>query len=198
MALDIGSLVPDRISLARRPAAMKPGSHFVQLYDDDPSLLNSVRSFFGNGLRMGDAAICLASREHLAGIEDALVEEGVDLEPAKRSDAYIPVDAAEALAHIAPDGGMPDQTLFSTYVGDLIVRAANSGRHVRIFGEIVALMWASGNAPAAMHLEELWNDLAEVYPFQLFCAYPVHAFGPDEGSLVTGMCAQHTHVLPPA
>ncbi|MDP8931195.1 MAG: MEDS domain-containing protein [Actinomycetota bacterium] len=49
------------------------------------------------------------------------------------------------------------------------------GRDVRIYGEMVALLWEEGNILAAMALEDLWNQFAGSRAFSLMCAYPMNA-----------------------
>jgi hypothetical protein len=43
---------------------------------------------------------------------------------------------------------------------------------VRVFGEMVSLLWDAGLIDAAVELEVLWNELGVQYPFSLLCAYP--------------------------
>jgi two-component system CheB/CheR fusion protein len=68
---------------------------------------------------------------------------------------------------------------------------------VRIFGEMVALLWADGMHQAAIELEAQWNALANTLPFTLLCAYPLAGFGSeaDETSF-REICAHHAHVVP--
>jgi anti-sigma regulatory factor (Ser/Thr protein kinase) len=70
---------------------------------------------------------------------------------------------------------------------------------VRVFGEMVALLWQEGNVPAAISLESLWNRLARVQRFSLLCAYPTTSLT-DAGDLdaVRQVCNVHSEVLPPA
>ena len=93
--------------------------------------------------------------------------------------------------------GIPNSAKFAASIGELIAQAAKGGRNVRVFGEMVALLWAAGNVAGAISLEELWNGLAETHPFQLFCAYPVHAFKGDDLVPLREVCHQHSHVIPP-
>jgi hypothetical protein len=51
-----------------------------------------------------------------------------------------------------------------------------SNQPLRIFGEMVAVLWNDGKHDAALSLEELWNDLREEHDFSLFCAYPLKCF----------------------
>lgn len=77
-----------------------------------------------------------------------------------------------------------------------VSRAVESAHNVRIYGEMVAVLWDEGNVAAAIALEDLWNDLATRYPFSLFCAYPMRAF--DTDASIEGyrtICGQHSTVL---
>src|SRR4029434_1895112 len=68
---------------------------------------------------------------------------------------------------------------------------------VRVFGEMVALLWAEGNMDAALQLEMLCNDLVTLHPFSLLCAYPLRGFtqATHAQPLLT-ICAAHSHVIP--
>jgi PAS domain S-box-containing protein len=109
---------------------------------------------------------------------------------------YISLDAAATLAEFMVDGAL-DPKRFVELVGDIILRTGQGRSRVRIFGELVALLWASGNREEAIHLEELWNGLAQVYSFSLFCAYPMHGFGGEAYEVeFAEICRQHSHVIP--
>jgi signal transduction histidine kinase len=97
--------------------------------------------------------------------------------------------------------GLPNAALFSTVIGGILDQAlaATGGKTPRIaaFGEMVALLWARGNDPAAVRLEQLWNTLARTYPLTLRCAYPMTDFSrEDHSDSFLKICAQHSHVIP--
>jgi len=78
-------------------------------------------------------------------------------------------------------------------IGSLVEGVANRTRHVYVFGEMVAILWADQNYDAALELEELWNELACRVPMTLLCAYPSAAFELDE----TGqrrICGAHSEL----
>jgi PAS domain S-box-containing protein len=77
-------------------------------------------------------------------------------------------------------------------------RAARAGARVRVFGEMVDLLWRAGNHVAAVRLEELWNELARLQCFMLLCAYSMGNFYmPGDGELYDKVCNRHSHVIPP-
>ena len=74
------------------------------------------------------------------------------------------------------------------------MRPSGGNGKVRVFGEMVDLLWRS-NQPAAIRLEQLWNDLIEGSDLSLFCAYStshVHDTFPE------ALRAPHSHIIPSA
>jgi PAS domain S-box-containing protein len=171
--------------------------HLVQFYESEISLLNAVSAFIIGGLRVGDACIVLSTREHRKSFLEYLQREGVDVSAAEAQGRYIWVDAAEILLKFMV-AGMPEPGRFVEVVGGAIVQAAQGQRHVRVFGEMVALLWSQGSCAAALALEELGNDLQNLFPdTSLFCAYPMYLFErQDFGKEFLKICLQHSHVIP--
>jgi hypothetical protein len=67
--------------------------------------------------------------------------------------------------------------------------------NVRAYGEMVDILWQQGKRAAALALEEMWTDLAEVFPFDLLCAYAMAPFcdAPGTGAL-SAVCDAHSDV----
>ncbi len=86
---------------------------------------------------------------------------------------------------------------FLELIGNKIVDASKDHRPVRIFGELVALLWAEEKRREAIQLEAYWNTWLKKYPFQLMCAYPLHDLSRQayERDFVE-LCQSHTHVIP--
>jgi hypothetical protein len=146
-----------------------PTLHFAQFYRDDTTLLDTLTGFVGAGLNAGETAIVIATPEHLRSLWLRLARFGVYLERSVREDRFVTLDAATALTSFMV-GEMPDEGLFNSFVEGLLRRATLNGRHVRAFGEMVALLWASGLAAATVRLEFLWQQYCERHSFSLFCA----------------------------
>lgn len=170
--------------------------HAVQFFETDAFLVDRVSAFIGVGLRAGDACIVFATQPHREGFERRLVADGLDIAAAIAQGQYVSCDAVATLPRFMVDG-LPETVKFAEVVGDVIARAAQGERRVRIFGELVALLWAEGKQAAAVRLEELWNALAQTYSFSLFCAYPMHGFdGEMYEAQFAEICQQHSHVMP--
>src|SRR5262249_38262973 len=154
-----------------------------------------VARFVGAGLGAGDAVVVIATTPHLAVLDQSLAARGVELAVACEQGRYVRLDAAETLAQVMVEG-LPDPTRFATVVGGKIAHAARRHARVRVFGEMVAVLWAQGEREAALRMEELWNDLASTLPFSLLCAYPLTAFGRDlDGKQLLEVCGRHSHVV---
>ncbi len=175
---------------------MSKSEHFVQFCETDAFLMNSVSEFIGAGLRAGDACIVIATKPHRESLEERLQGDGLEVAAALKRGQYVSIDAAATLSKFMVDG-WPEPERFAEVVGSMIARAEKGWRHVRIFGELVAFLWADGNPAAVIRLEELWNDLGKTHSFSLFCAYPMHGFGGEVyKEEFSEICRQHSRVIP--
>src|SRR5262245_22606623 len=149
--------------------------HVILVYEADVHLVDAVSHFVSTGLAAGEAAIVVATLPHQEQLDARLRAHGVDLATACAQGQYIALDAAETLAQFMVDG-WPDAQRFADIIGGIIARAGSRYPHVRVFGEMVALLWAAGHGDATLHLEALWHDLLKTYAFPLLCAYPIRGF----------------------
>jgi signal transduction histidine kinase len=175
-------------------------AHSVQFYGDDAFLIDDLTRFLGSALGGGSACVVIATKAHRNQLARRLKSLGLDIGFAARQGRYISLDAAETLSKFMLDG-KPDAAHFSEVVGAVLARAAVSAEgeppRVAAFGEMVALLWAEGNCEAALHLEQLWNDLSSTHSFDLHCAYPMSLFPQaEDGRPIENICAAHSHVVP--
>jgi two-component system NtrC family sensor kinase len=176
--------------------SMGASNHFVQLYEGDAHLLDTVSRFTHTALQTGEAAVVIATRSHRHQLEARLSAQGVDLTLVREQGQYIALDAAETLSLIMR-GSCPEAQCFGDVIGGIIERAGSRHARVRVFGEMVALLWAEGKGDAALRLEELGNELTTRYAFSLFCAYPMRAFPEvEDARKFLQLCAEHSHVIP--
>ncbi len=171
--------------------------HFVQFYEADDFLLNSLGGFIGAGLGAGEGCVVVAGKPHRDGLDRWLQASGLDLKDARAAGRYVSLDAAETLATFMVDG-RPEPERFNEVVGRIVEQAerAGSGR-VRVFGDMVAHLCGGGQHDAAINLEGLWNGLRESHSFPLFCAYPLTNFeGRSLTSSLAEVCAAHSAVIP--
>ncbi|MEX0789218.1 MAG: MEDS domain-containing protein [Actinomycetota bacterium] len=168
--------------------------HLVEFYESDELLVDSVRDFFTPALQACAPVILVATAAHRAAIIDALEARGFDIEAARRQEEFVDLDAAETLSRFMV-GNFPDPARFEQVVGELIRSVGKGSQELRIYGEMVALLWDEGNRNGALRLEELWNNLSRTQPFTLLCAYPLTSidWGSDSAQF-RGICSTHTSV----
>jgi PAS domain S-box-containing protein/excisionase family DNA binding protein len=170
--------------------------HFVQFYESDAHLVDSVAAFATKPLQGAEGVILIATAGHLKRIEQELEVRGVDAAEARAKGQYVALDAAETLDKFMV-GNLPDPTRFTETIGGVISALAEKWAGVRAFGEMVSLLCAAGNREGAIRLEELWNELGAKHAFSLFCAYPMNLFsGPEDARSFGEVCACHSIVIP--
>jgi hypothetical protein len=171
-----------------------PCEHAVQIYEDDDVFLQALTDFVASGLREGEGVVIIASPPHLFALEDRLDALHVDLDTARYRDQYITLDAEATLARFM-ENGWPSAERFHVLVEEILGRARGSGRRVRAFGEMVAILWSRGYPGATVQLEHLWQNLCRTEKFSLFCAYPKAGFTQDAAASIREICAVHSRVV---
>jgi len=176
----------------------QPGQHLVQLYGGDRrSLVRNVCRYLRVGLKRGDGLLAVATLEHSSAFASELRKDP-GYQRAVGEGRLLFLDAHATLAHFMV-GGRPSWERFDAKVGGALQHlAARVGRAgLRVYGEMVGILWSAGRVDAALSLEELWNRELERHPASLFCAYPIDLF--DASSVtdgVHGLVCAHTHLVP--
>ncbi len=173
-------------------------SHEVGFYSDDAGLLDDLTRFIEAALKAGNAAIVVATESHRDSLLLRLQAQGLDIGADIEQGRYIALDAADALAKFMLRD-VPDPVQFLHVLGNLISTAAKTvkGKQARvaIFGEMCHLLWAQGNAEAAIQVEKLGNQLAKTYDVDILCGYSVrNVQGGMESHIFQRICAEHSAV----
>lgn len=182
--------------MPHRESTVLPHDHAVIFYDDDAELVTGVADFIVAGVGCDEPAIVVATAEHRGLIDETLVRLGLDLATARTTGRLVMLDAEATLSTFLRDGIL-DAAGFGSTVGTLIDSAAAGGRRVRVFGEMVALLWQGGNVAGALELEAMWNGLAMQRWFTLLCAYPLSVLGDAPLDDVERVCDVHSSLTPP-
>jgi DcmR-like sensory protein len=157
--------------------------------------MESLAGFVEGGVKAGETVIIIATEIHTNALNKRLNAQGIDVNSLCLSDHYIPINAEKALSKFIVNG-WPDEKLFLKLVKELIARArGETERKVRVYGEMVALLWAQGHNGATVQIKHLWNKLCETEPFCLFCAYPKVGFNQKENDSLAHVCLTHTKVI---
>ena len=167
--------------------------HGVYFYEDDAFLIDNVAHFVKSGLDRQETVIVVATEEHRSDLKARLMANNVIGLFTPADGRYLTLDAASTLSLFMFDG-WPEERLFLKVIGQIIASIAQQGP-VRIYGEMVAVLWAQGRHRAAIRLEELWNALAKEREFSLLCGYPASALvQPGVSSALEEVCACHSEI----
>jgi CheY-like chemotaxis protein len=172
--------------------------HEVGFHSDDISLLDDITQFIGTALKAGNAAIVVATEPHRNSLLPRLQAYGVDTATVIEQGRFISLDAADTLSAVMLDG-MPDPVRFLRHLGNLITTTAEAAQgeqgRVAVFGESVHLLWAQGNAEAAIQFEKLGNQLTKTYDVDILCGYSVgRVQGGMDRETFQRICAEHSAV----
>lgn len=171
-------------------------AHSVYFYEEPTTLFEIVARFVSGGLGSGDRVLVIVTAAHrdgvLARLDPSLVAQ------ASSTKHLVILDAHETLAKIT-SGATIDRDLFDTTLDHLVAELCDGAPNTRIraYGEMVDVLWRSGEADAALGLEDLWREANQRHPFTVLCAYAMGHFY-DEADAERGrarVCDRHTHVI---
>jgi hypothetical protein len=165
--------------------------HAVQFYEDDQFLCGIVADFSHEGLEKGEAVILVATAPHRREVERRLTERGIDVGGLQESGQLVLLDARQTLETFMVDGTM-DRDLFLSKLRS-VMEAATAGWHraLRVYGEMVDLLWGEENHGAAIALEETWNAYAKTSSTRVLCGYAM-----NDAPELARVRELHTDVLP--
>lgn len=168
--------------------------HAVRFYENEKSLSQIVANFLAVGLDDGEPGIVIATPAQRGAIVRALVPRGVDVVSLQRAGNLVLLDAEDTLATFVANGKL-DANAFEDGMCAVITRACRGRTDctVRIYGQMVDILWKDGEQKLAIRLEMLWNKLANTRTFSLLCGY---AMGPFyKNANFNDICRHHTHVV---
>jgi anti-sigma regulatory factor (Ser/Thr protein kinase) len=175
----------------------EPHDHVVNIYGAETDLIEDVCRFLADGLAADEAVVVIATEAHEAAFAHGIGQRGVDYAAACRAGRYRYLAADAALANFTVDNTLSRDRFVET-IGGVIAEAASGGHRVRAYGEMVAVLWDSGDVAAAVELEEMWNELALIHRFSLYCSYSEQSLtGAADLAGVQQVCTRHSDVVPP-
>jgi DNA-binding NarL/FixJ family response regulator len=172
--------------------------HEVQFYSDDALLLDTFARFIAVAIKAGRAAIVIISESHRDCLVSRLKAQGIDVDATAERGTYIQLDANKTFSTFMVND-MPDSTRFFQVVGGLIEAAAKAARQqhhgVVACGEGTSVLWAEGNADAAIRVEQLWDEVGKALGVDILCGYALSSFhGEEDEHVFQNICAEHSAV----
>jgi hypothetical protein len=172
------------------------GSHLAHTYVDEQFLVEGVCKFVASGLRQSEAALVIATPAHAAAFINKFEQDGLDTAAVIKSGQLKFIDADELLSSLMLDGA-PDWKLFEATVSKIIGDLKTQHERIRLYGEMVNILWQKEEFRSAIVLEGFWNRLAKTEAFTLLCGYSIDNLSQDayEGPLQC-VCNAHSHFIP--
>jgi anti-sigma regulatory factor (Ser/Thr protein kinase) len=171
-----------------------PHDHVVQFYEHDDDLVGAVCAYLIDAIRADEVAVAVVTPEHAIALQDGLLMAGIDPTAEQDRGNLVIMDAVETLARFMVHG-WPEEVAFDGVIGSLMSAAGARGQRVRVFGEMVAVLWDEGRVNAAIELEGLWNELGRQMSFSLYCAYGCHPVDGEPRPEFDVVCKLHSAVI---
>jgi anti-sigma regulatory factor (Ser/Thr protein kinase) len=183
------------MTVARADIAVGSDEHAVHFYERESDLSRTVGRYLVDAAQAGAVAIVVATEAHRGAFVAELEAAGLDAAASCRSGTLVLLDAAATLAKLTRKGRV-DRDAFHHVIGGVLRERAKGGRPLRVFGEMVALLWENGNVLEAIELEKLWNELGDELEFSLLCAYRSElASEPGQAEALRQVCQLHSSVF---
>jgi hypothetical protein len=122
----------------------------------------------------------------------------VDVRSAQARGQLLVVDADELLPRFMR-GAMPDPPVFKGVFSDVVRQARASGGYeqVRVWGEMVDVLWERGDVAASMNLEDQFDQLGRKSDIAIFCSFLMDNFNGDvHEHMLPRLGTNHSHLIP--
>jgi anti-sigma regulatory factor (Ser/Thr protein kinase) len=179
-------------------AALAPRTHqhAVAFHEHDDELVRVLARFTIDGLAQDERVIVVATGPHRAALDIALLDEGIEPNQERATGRLTTLDAHATLDAFRLEGSLA-RDRFAATARAIVRDALAEGSRVRVFGEMVALLWEQGDVAGALELEAFWAELLDEVDIEVLCGYPTSALGDARLGDVSEVCALHSTVHPP-
>ena len=173
-----------------------PHQHVVQFYKTNaPLLISNVSHYVCEGLAAGENAIIIATSAHMADFRGGLATAGCDVKAAELDRRLLFLDTQQMISRFIMDRG-PDWARFESTI-QAVIDSLAPARGLRAYGEMVGVLWQSGEFTNAIVLEDYWNRFLQSRGCSLFCAYPIDVLDSEFQTCgVEALLCDHTQLLP--
>jgi EAL domain-containing protein (putative c-di-GMP-specific phosphodiesterase class I) len=172
--------------------------HGVQLYESEPFLTRSASEFLSTGAARGEASILVCTPGHWESLEREMNQQGFDIHEATRCGRFLMCTVDEQLALFMREG-KPDLELFRQWFSCILlrVRPAGSSYRIRLFTEMVAVLWQREQRDAALQIVSFSEQVGRTTEISVLSPYPTQLCEtPEQETHFLAMCAGHKEVWP--
>lgn len=177
------------------------GNHTVQICLNESSQVDLVTNYIKEGLLNGEAVIIIANpklRQIIKSKMGVFSFNGKNIQELQVQGQIKLFDAESILSTLRIDGVL-EEDLFHECVAVPIYNAKSNYGKVRIFGEMVDILWKENQHDMAMQLEAFWNNLSSTQEFKFLCTYTLNMLSPNAyDEKLEQICKYHSHLAPVA
>lgn len=167
-----------------------PRGHAMHLYGDRGPLADVLAEWVHEGAQANEAAILLVGAETRSHLERALSARDLVAEALRKRGAIVVLHAEDVLTGLLVNGKL-DAGAFERVVASVIRRTATRHPGVRVFTELVDLLWRERRPTLAVEMERMWNRFREEIPFRLLCAYDGANTRDDDSAWLARLYDEH-------
>ena len=148
--------------------------HALAHEESEEFLCERVSHFLCEGLERGERLLVITTPPHWSAFQVRLRQRRVDVDELLRSGRLAMLDAKEAIGQFMIDGRADWTRFLSTFGAHLESVRGQPEAPLRVFAELVDLLWRAGHPEAALEVEEFWNELAGLHRLEVLCVFDLH------------------------
>jgi hypothetical protein len=171
-----------------------PCDQIVQVYENETVFYNTLEGFAGDGILKKEKVVIIATPEHLQYLERRMRIQKFDIDQLKKEGLYITMEAEKCLNLFSSKNKL-NKDKFLDFILPLVRTSESHNHKVRIFSEMVALLWAKGALDARQTMVEFWKELLNKNCYCIYCAYPKSGFLPGKETQIQSICDSYSKVI---
>jgi hypothetical protein len=171
-------------------------NHIVQVCQDDVFQAEAVTRYIQEGLLKDEAVIIYARTSLRKSVIRKLEQLDIEVGNYKQLGQLKFFDVEYTLSCFYNED-IVNESSFQDFVGSSLQDLRLRFGKIRIFGEMVNVLWKNEEHEAAMKLEECWNNLSRKFDFSLLVSYSLDSIVPANANTeeaITLICQYHKHL----
>ncbi len=179
------------------PLNFKKPIHAVQFYDREEFILKEIQKFISAGWQQKEGVLAVLRKNRLDKLVQALSVNGAEALSSAIQNGQIQLIAAEELMPSIFKEEQIDSEVFQLKIGKRLSDLQDGFGRIRVYGEIVDILWCQGKKEMALAVENEWQELSKTYDFTLLCGYSLTGFSKakDMPDFVR-VCGRHQKIFP--
>lgn len=158
--------------------AISTPNHVVKVCKNFSSQVDALTNYVHEGIQKKEGIIVIAKPALRKAVFSRLEGLGFNNEMLKVQGQVKYFDAEFLLSNLCIDGVIEDETFYKI-LGPSIQAVQSKFSQVRVFGEMVDILWQSDLKNMAIKLEGLWDSLCKKQELMFMCTYLLDSLSPS-------------------